>query len=78
MNDVLRIARLKIALQRAFLGRAILRVICPASLDFTPDIGKQPRALRLIESASTTTSHGLLEKNSASPKTSLFFSDTLH
>ena len=27
MNDVLRIARLKIALQRAFLGRAILRVI---------------------------------------------------
>ena len=24
MNDVLRIARLKIALQRAFLGRAIL------------------------------------------------------
>ena len=29
MNDVLRIARLKIALQRAFLGRAILRVIPP-------------------------------------------------
>ena len=27
MNDILRIARLKIALQRAFLGRAILRVI---------------------------------------------------
>ena len=27
MNDVLRIARLKIALQRAFLGQAILRVI---------------------------------------------------
>ena len=27
MNDVLRIACLKIALQRAFLGRAILRVI---------------------------------------------------
>ena len=27
MNDVLRIARLKIALQRAFLRRAILRVI---------------------------------------------------
>ena len=26
MNDILRIARLKIALQRAFLGRAILRV----------------------------------------------------
>ena len=27
MNDILRIARLRIALQRAFLGRAILRVI---------------------------------------------------
>ena len=27
MNDILRIGRLKIALQRAFLGRAILRVI---------------------------------------------------
>ena len=27
MNDVLKITRLKIALQRAFLGRAILRVI---------------------------------------------------
>ena len=27
MNDILRIACLKIALQRAFLGRAILRVI---------------------------------------------------
>ena len=27
MNDILRIARLKIALQRAFLGQAILRVI---------------------------------------------------
>ena len=27
MNDTLRIASLKIALQRAFLGRAILRVI---------------------------------------------------
>ena len=27
MNDILRIARHKIALQRAFLGRAILRVI---------------------------------------------------
>ena len=27
MNDLLRIARLRIALQRAFLGRAILRVI---------------------------------------------------
>ena len=26
MNDILRIARLRIALQRAFLGRAILRV----------------------------------------------------
>ena len=31
MNDVLRIARLTIALQRAFLGRAILRVIFIAS-----------------------------------------------
>ena len=27
MNDILRIGRLRIALQRAFLGRAILRVI---------------------------------------------------
>ena len=27
MNDILRIARLRIALQRAFLGQAILRVI---------------------------------------------------
>ena len=27
MNDILRIARLRIALKRAFLGRAILRVI---------------------------------------------------
>ena len=27
MNDILRIARLRIALQRAFLRRAILRVI---------------------------------------------------
>ena len=27
MNDILRIAYLRIALQRAFLGRAILRVI---------------------------------------------------
>ena len=32
MNDVLRIARLKIALQRAFLGRAILRVIVDVML----------------------------------------------
>ena len=29
MNDILRIAHLRIALQRAFLGRAILRVIDP-------------------------------------------------
>ena len=40
MNDVLRIARFKIALQRAFLGRAILRVIifivpCPEQLSST-------------------------------------------
>ena len=35
MNDVLRIARLKIALQRAFLGRAILRVIEWPTLLFT-------------------------------------------
>ena len=27
MNDILRIAHLRIALQRAFLGRAIVRVI---------------------------------------------------
>ena len=32
MNDVLRIVRLKIALQRAFLGGAILRVIEHANL----------------------------------------------
>ena len=35
MNDVLRIARLKIALQRAFLGRAILRVILANCISYT-------------------------------------------
>ena len=33
MNDILRFARLKIALQRAFLGRAILRVIIQVFAD---------------------------------------------
>ena len=36
MNDLLRIARLRIALQRAFLGRAILRVIIELSLEKEP------------------------------------------
>ena len=40
MNDILRIARLRIALQRAFLGRAILRVIYspvqPTTANYSP------------------------------------------
>ena len=44
MNDILRIARLRIALQRAFLGRAILRVI--DSDDFDND--DQPAPLKRV------------------------------
>ena len=36
MNDILRIARLRIALQRAFLGQAILRVILRGPFSYSP------------------------------------------
>ena len=51
MNDVLRIACLKIALQRAFLGRAILRVILlvtDAIWEFAETFHKNHRALIII------------------------------
>ena len=43
MNDILRIARLRIALQRAFLGRAILRVIFLVSFIPRNQSNNQPR-----------------------------------
>ena len=51
MNDILRIARLKIALQRAFLGRAILRVIETQTTEY--------RANQLVYSIKFKLSHAI-------------------
>ena len=63
MNEVLRIARLKIALQRAFLRRAILRVIIVIKDTRVP---KTPKSKRLSLTHSTrdiVTNRALLDRS---------------
>ena len=47
MNDILRIARLRFALQREFLGRAILRVIVPTDALFYDALGNDQSLVQL-------------------------------
>ena len=59
MNDILRIARLRIALQRAFLGRAILRVIKTQTTEY--------RATQLVKSRKFKLSHAIHEPGKIEP-----------